>query len=202
MDPAPFRSIPVIEHDLLMVYDYREIEPAAMIRLTEQYDSLHLVAWSMGVWVAGKFFSDYKDRFTSSMAINGTLSPINDQFGIPVKAFDTMINDFSPTVLDAFYRDMFDQQDQAGQFFSTRPNRSPESILSELQTLRHLYTEQGPGDDIFDRKIVGSRDRIFPARSQQRCWGKENCERIQAAHFPFYDWSSWDLLTGKGLQGS
>ena len=202
MDPAPFRSIPAIDHDLLMVYDYREIEPASIIKLTEKYDSLHLVAWSMGVWIAGKFLSKYKDFFASSIAINGTLTPIDDQLGIPVKAFDTMINDFSPAVLDGFYRDMFDQQDQAQQFFSNRPNRSPESILSELQTLRHLYSEHGPGEDIFDRKIVGSRDKIFPARSQLRSWSKEKCERIQAAHFPFYDWSSWDLITGKEFQDS
>lgn len=200
MDAAPFRSIPAIDHDLLMVYDYRKIEPAAIIKHTGQYDTLHLVAWSMGVWIAGSFFSDYIDRFTSAMAINGTLNPIDDQYGIPVKAFHTMINDFSSPVLDAFYRDMFDRQDQTEQFFAGRPSRSPESVHNELQTLRHLYSEHGPGKDIFDRKLVGSRDRIFPARSQLRSWGKKNCERIQAAHFPFYNWSSWDLLTGKGLQ--
>ena len=200
MDSIPFRVIPVIDHDLLMVYDYRQTEPSSIIKLIEKYDSLYLVAWSMGVWIAGKFLSQYKDLFASSMAINGTLTPIDDQFGIPVKAFDTMINDFSPAVLDEFYRDMFNQQDQAQQFFCNRPDRSPESILNELQTLRHLYDEHGPGDDIFDRKLVGSRDRIFPARSQMRCWGKENCELIQAAHFPFYDWSSWDL--GLGFQNS
>lgn len=202
MDSIPFQVIPVISHDLLMVYDYRQIEPAPIIKLIEKYDSLYLVAWSMGVWIAGKFLSEYKDLFTSSIAINGTLTPIDDQFGIPVKAFDTMINDFSPAVLDEFYQDMFNQQDQVQQFFNNRPDRSPESILSELQTLRHLYSEHGPGEDIFDRKIVGSRDKIFPARSQLRCWGKENCERIQAAHFPFYDWSSWDLITGTGFQDS
>ena len=202
MDSIPFRSIPAIDHDLLMVYDYRQIDPTAIIKLTGQYDSLHLVAWSMGVWIAGSFFSDYKDRFTSSMAINGTLNPIDDQYGIPVKAFDTMISDFSSPVLDEFYRDMFDQQDQTEQFFYNRPHRSTESILTELQTLRRLYTEHGPGHDIFDRKIVGNRDRIFPARSQLRSWGKENCKRIQAAHFPFYNWSSWDLITSQGLQGS
>jgi biotin synthesis protein BioG len=202
MDPAPFRSIPAGDHDLLMVYDYRQVEPAAIMELTGKYDVLHLVAWSMGVWIAGKFFSAYKDRFASATAVNGTLMPIDDQCGIPPKAFNGMINEFSTTVLEGFYRDMFDQQDQVERFLNSRPDRSAGSVLDELQTLQQMYSELGPGDDIFDRKIVGSRDRIFPARSQLRCWGGGNCERIKAAHFPFYDWSSWDLITGGGSQAS
>ena len=202
MDPGPFRSITAIDHDLLMVYDYRLVDPSTIIKLTENYDSLHLVAWSMGVWIAGRFFTAYRDQFTSTTAVNGTLAPIDDQCGIPPKAFYAMINDFSSTVLDKFYRDMFNQQEQAERFLNNKPDRSPESILAELQTLQSMYHELGPGDDIFDYKLVGSRDRIFPARSQLQSWGKENCKRIKTAHFPFYDWPSWDLIIDGGYRAS
>ncbi len=201
MDPAPFRSVPSVDHDLLMVYDYRQVEPEAIMERIVKYDFLHLVAWSMGVWIAGKFFCSYKDRFSSTTAVNGTLTPIDDQRGIPPKAFNTMISGFSAAVLEGFYRDMFDQQDLAERFLHSKPKRTAGSILSELQTLKHMYDELGPGDDIFTRKLVGGRDRIFPARSQLLSWGKKNCERTKAAHFPFYDGSSLDLIIGRG-QGS
>ena len=201
MDTSPFRSIPAVDHDLLIVYDYRLINPSDIIKQVETYVSLHLVAWSMGVWIAGKFFIPFRDRFTSTTAINGTLNPIDDQFGIPPEPFDEMVRSFSPQVLEKFYRDMFDQPDNAERFLNTRPNRPLESIASELQTFRQNYNELGPGEDIFTSKIVGSRDRIFQARSQLRSWGKKNCTRIKAGHFPFYDWSSWDTIIDGGSQG-
>lgn len=199
MDPAPFRAIPATDHDLLMAYDYRQVEPSTLLTLTKQYDTLHLLAWSMGVWIAGKFFAGCRDRFASATAMNGTLTPVDDHCGIPPTAFAAMIRAFSPATLDGFYRDMFDREDQAARFLHNKPCRSPKSMLTELQTLRQLYETLGPGEDIFNRKLVGSRDRIFPARSQLHSWGKKNCERIKAAHFPFYDWSSWDRIIG-GIQ--
>lgn len=198
MDPSPFSLIPAVDYDLLMVYDYRQVDPSGILMLTEQYDCLHLVAWSMGVWIAGRFFSAWQDRFTSATAVNGTLTPIDDQGGIPPKAFAAMISGFSPAALEGFYRDMFDRPDQAARFLHYKPRRTPESVLAELQTLQQMYGELGAGDDIFGRKVVGSRDKIFPARSQLHSWGKANCERIKAAHFPFYDWSSWDRIIGGG----
>lgn len=200
MDPAPFQSIPVLDHDLLMAYDYREIEPEEVLRKTGEYESVHLIAWSMGVWVAGKYFAKHKNRFASAAAINGTLTPIDDQAGIPAEPFDAMINDFSRTVLDEFYRDMFDRDEELARFFRNRPRRPLNAVLEELQTLKRLYMEQGAGKDIFDRCLAGSRDRIFPARAQLRSWGKERCERIPAPHFPFYDWESWDLIVTEGLR--
>lgn len=194
MDPEPFRSIPVVNHDLLMVYDYRTVEPSAIIKKVEKYAYLDLVAWSMGVWIAGKYFTTYKDRFSSAIAINGTLEPIDNRCGIPVSAFKGMAEEFSPAILEQFYRDMFDQPEKAARFLNSRPERHLESIAAELHTLQQKYEEHGPGDDIFTRKIVGSRDKVFQARSQLRSWGKEHCVRIKASHFPFYDYSSWDGL--------
>ena len=198
MDAAPFESIPAVDHDLLMVYDYRQVAPETILTLTGKYDFLHLIAWSMGVWIAGKFFADSKERFTSATAVNGTLTPIDDQCGIPPELFDAMISGFSTSGLEEFYLNMFDRQETACRFLNSRPRRSLESVRQELKTLRRVYAELGPGNDIFDHKLVGSRDRIFSARAQQRSWGKDNCHRIKAAHFPFYDRPSWDLFIGGG----
>jgi len=179
-----------------MVYDYRQIDPSPVMEQLDEYDTLHLIAWSMGVWIAGTFFATYRNRFSSATAVNGTLQPIDEQCGLPPGAFAAMIDRFSSAELDRFYLDMFDQADQADRFLQSRPNRPGNSILEELRALRKIYLDRGPGTDLFTRRIVGTRDRIFTARAQLRSWGKERCERFKIPHFPFYDWSSLTPITG------
>jgi len=105
-----------------------------------------------------------------------------------------MIDTFSEATLEQFYSDMLSDRADAERFLSHRPRRRPENVLAELIRLRQAYRQHGPAKDIFSRKIVGSRDRIFPARNQIRSWGKKNCAVIKAPHFPFYGWQSWEHL--------
>lgn len=199
MDPVPFRSIPADGYDVFMAYDYREIAPVALMEETRSYPSLHLLAWSMGIWIAGKFLSGYRERFSSALAINGTLTPIDAEKGIASETYAAMIREFSSDRLEMFYRDMFDDDAGASRFLASRPDRSAASLREELRIMQEKYAKLGPGEDIFSRRLVGSRDRIFPARSQVRSWGRERCETIRVAHFPFYGWPSWDRLIEGGL---
>ena len=195
MDPAPFQHIPVLEHDLLVIYDYNQLQTIDPHDLTNgRYDSLHLVTWSMGVWVAAAMIPHGNDSFASSTAINGTLAPIDDHNGIGLKTYDTMIDNFSAATLEAFYLSMFSRKNEAELFINNQPKRSHDDILNELVSLKRLYSLQGPARDCYNRKIVGSRDRIFSARNQTRSWGKGNCTLLKVPHFPFYTWPSWDFI--------
>lgn len=200
MDPSPFRSIPVGAHDLCIVYDYRSCEPSSILTDIRPYSTVHLLAWSMGVWVAGRYFAQNKTMFSSATSINGTLHPIDDRFGIPSQPFAEMIENFSAPLLEKFYQDMFDEQNQAERFLRTRPKRSLASIRSELVALQQLYNADGPGENLFTSRIVGTRDRIFQARSQLRSWDDSPCDRIKTGHFPFYSWPSWDAIIA-GVHG-
>lgn len=195
MDPTPFQDIEILAHDLLMVYDYSRMEPWDFHGFPAgTYEHLHLVAWSMGVWAAAYTFAGRRQYFTSATAINGTLSPIDDTRGIERKAFARMISNFSAPVLHAFYESMFTDPAETKRFLCHRPKRTAEDILHELVRLRGYCGQRRPGFDIFGRKIVGSRDRIFPARNQLRSWGRDQVAVIKAPHFPFYGWSSWDRI--------
>ena len=197
MDPAPFRDMPAAGHDLLMLYDYRDLDLARIGEmLPEGYGHLYLVAWSMGVWVAGLLPGSCRNRFAAAIAVNGTTTPIDERRGIDPKAYDDMIGAFSARTLEGFYREMFDDRRQAARFFRNRPRRPAESILEELVTLRRAYLEHGPSADIFTRRIVGSRDRIFPARSQIRAWGRDRCTTLPLPHFPFYALTDWRVFPG------
>lgn len=194
MDPEPFRPIAPKGHDLLMFYDYRDlaIDPATL--LPQPYRRHILLAWSMGVWVAGRLLADNRDRLGAAVAVNGTLTPIDDRCGIAAQAYDGMLQTFSASALDDFYRSMFADQGAENKFLANRPRRPPAEIKAELAALREAYLLHGPAADIYTSVLAGSRDRVFVSRAQLRSWGRERCRLFAGPHFPFYamDWD--DLL--------
>lgn len=195
MDPAPFRPLAFKGHDLLLFYDYRaldRVDPAAL--LPPGYQRLILLSWSMGVWVAGHLLAGQRHRLSTAMAVNGTLTPIDDRTGIPVRAYTDMLTAFSPQILLDFYASMFIDRAGLKLFLANRPERAAGEIRSELADLRARYQVHGPAADIYSRHLVGSRDRIFPARAQVRSWGREQCRLLPCPHFPFYDLNWDDLL--------
>jgi biotin synthesis protein BioG len=194
MGPEPFRDMAAGPVDLLMTYDYRSLDDCDLSSLLQENNSrhIHLLAWSMGVWLTGSLPADIP--FSSATAIGGTCRPIDDRYGIPCRVFDDMIDDFSPAALTGFYSAMFDSSKQADRFLNHRPDRPLEELKEELIVLRAACRSKPEVPDVFGRRIATSRDRIFPARNQIRAWGRDNCEAISLAHFPFYQWSSWAEL--------
>ncbi len=193
MDPKPFSTIETGDYDVIMLYDYTSLEEISLTRLKKKYQKIHLIAWSMGVWVAAHVFAYKKSHFDSITAINGTLFPIDDLNGISRKDYNAVIDHFSTSSLEQFYKSMFTEQLQYKHFLKLKPERSQDSILQELVFLKHKYQEKGPAPDIYDTKIVGSRDKIFPARSQVRAWGRNHCQTINIPHFPFFQWQGFTL---------
>ncbi len=188
MDPAPFADISLPGHDLLLIYDYSQLERTVPSEMAgNRYDQLHLVAWSMGVWAAATVLDRGAAGFASTLAVNGTLTPIDDTRGLGTAVYDTMIHNLTPDTLHAFYDSMFAVSSEAARFRACRPHRCREDLRRELISLRDAYREFGPAPDIFTRKLVSSRDRVFPARNQLRAWGRENCILVKTGHFPFYD---------------
>ena len=87
------------------------------------YEQLHLIGWSMGVWVAAHLLADQAAAFASATALGGTLTPVDKQRGIPPESYADMLDHFSQEVLDTFYRNMFDDEDQLARFLANRPQR-------------------------------------------------------------------------------
>lgn len=192
MGPKPFQQLTAGSVDVIMAYDYRSLDDTALQSQLPENSRLHLLAWSMGVWAAGKLLQN--NGFSSATAIGGTCQPLDDKYGIPERIFDTTIDDFSSVVLMDFYRAMFENPQQSQCFLENSPERSSAGLKEELIALRAACRTTPATKDIFDRRIVTGRDRIFPARNQIRAWGRDNCASIALPHFPFYQWSSWAEL--------
>jgi biotin synthesis protein BioG len=201
MGPEPFQQMAAGPVDVFMAYDYRSLDPADLLSQLSGYDHIHLLAWSMGVWAAGRLFQ--QNQFRSTIAIGGTCRPIDDRYGLQEQVFDATIKNFSPAVLADFYRAMFETPEHAQRFLDTSPNRLPAELQEELIALRAACRTTPKAGDIFDKKIVTGRDRIFPARNQIRAWGRQNCETMAQPHFPFYQWASWaELLEDFSRRGA
>ncbi|MGE4559396.1 MAG: DUF452 family protein [Desulfobulbus sp.] len=194
MDSTPFGAVPAGAHDLCMVYDYRQLAPVDLTPFAA-YEQLHLIAWSMGVWVAARLLAGERARFASLTAIGGTLHPIDQKKGIPPENYQGMLARFSPEILEGFYCNMFDDKEQLARFLAYRPRRDIGDLHLEMEAFQEAFAHFGPGTDIYTRKIITSRDRIFSGRNQMRAWGKGNGTVCNWPHFPFFLIEDWrDLL--------
>lgn len=199
MDSRPFRPLPAAGHDLCLVHDYRQLHPVNLEPFSG-YERLHLLAWSMGVWVAAHLLPDQGDVFASRTALGGTLTPIDQQRGIPPEGYAAMIERFGPAVLDTFYRNMFDDDEQLTRFLANPPQQSLQELRDELVAFRAAYLHAGPGRDIYTAKRITSRDRIFSGRNQLRAWGKGGGTVHNWPHFPFFLLDDWrDLLPSSNV---
>lgn len=193
MDSAPFRFLPAAHHDLCLFSDYRQLQPVSLEPFAG-YEQLHLIGWSMGVWVAAHLLADQAAAFTSATAIGGTLTPVDKQRGIPSDSYADMLDHFSQEVLDTFYRNMFDDEDQLARFLANPPQRDLPGLRDEMAAFRDAFLGSGPGRDLYTHKIVTSRDRIFSGRNQMRAWGK-GCGVVHNwPHFPYFLIGDWREL--------
>jgi len=193
MDSTPFQSLPSGDCDLYMVYDYRQLRPISLDCFAG-YERLHLIAWSMGVWVAAHLLADQAASFASCTAIGGTLTPVDKQRGIPPEIYADMADNFNQETLESFYRNMFDTEEPLARFLANRPQRNLHELQDEMVAFNNFFVQYGPGKDLFTQKIITSRDRIFSGRNQMRAWGKGSGTTLNWPHFPFYLLSSWQEL--------
>lgn len=194
MDAEPFRFLSADGCDVCLVHDYRRLQPLDLHAFAG-YQQLHLVAWSMGVWVAAHLLADQAEAFVSRTALAGTLTPINAGRGLPPDSYAAMVNDFNQEVMDTFYKNMFNDTSHLARFLANRPRRSLAALRDEMAAFRDAVLAAAPVRDIYTRKIVTSRDRIFTGRNQLRAWGRDGAVVHVWPHFPFFLFADWqDLL--------
>lgn len=174
MDENVVKHLEPGDYDVIMFYDYNSL--GCDISL-DNYSEKFLVAWSMGVMVATLFDIEYKTK----TAINGTLKPIDDNFGIPVRVYDLTLNHLNPV---KFMKNMYDNVDDIPTI-----SRDFENQKSELAVLKTYKADESFK---YDRVIISDSDKIIPTKNQVKFWKKE--PNIQGAHCIFPYFSNWGEL--------
>ncbi len=207
MDGTPFQPLGAEKVDVLMFSDYVDLLPDREIApLFQHYRAVSLVSWSMGVWAGQQLFTPWSNRLRRALAINGTLCPVHDQFGIPLSVFNATREQFSAAARLKFYRRMCrNGRDRRGgnvleTFIANQPQRSLENQARELGALSNTAGYLPTSNSIYSDIVIGDQDLIMPTVNQEAFWcghgygPGRNVRLVEGTHFLFYEWKSWDAL--------
>ena len=195
MDERPLAHLAGGDADFLLCYDYTtppdwaDADWAEFEKTLASYERVSLAAFSLGVWAAAETFGPLRISFEEAVAINGTLRPIDPDYGIPPERFARTAEKWSEKTRMRFYRRMCGDAKTLEFFLARAPARSVDSQREELLAVGRRIADGVAETTIFHRAFVGSRDRIFPPEAQRRFWETEDVEVIESptAHYPFAD---------------
>ncbi len=119
-----------------------------------------LIAWSFGVWSAARL----SVAWDAAVAVNGTLTPVDDWCGIPEAVFAATLDGWRDGVTEKkFWRRM-------GARPGDLPLRSPAALRSELEYFQTQFAACPVPANCYQLAVIGKQDRIFPPESQRNAW--------------------------------
>ena len=182
MDEKIISHLECEDYDVVVLYEYNDLELDIQSLNLSQYTEKHIIAWSMGVMVATLFnFGEIK----TATAICGTPFAINNEYGIPERIYNLTIKGFSETSSKKFMGRMFIEKPNIDTF----SDRTFDSKLSELKKM----LEYKPNTEFnFTKAIVGTDDKIIPTKNQLNYW--DNPITINSGHCPFMLYKKWTEL--------
>lgn len=197
-DYRPLTDIPHGGTDVLCLYAYHTGCAPDWDALLAPYSERHIIAWSMGVLQAELALAQRAAEFGSALAVNGSLRPVDDRFGIPCRAYQLTIDSFSDSALRKFIQRMCKDRQSISRYNERLPQRELAEQKSEL-IFHQQQTEQLGADTsvLFTKALVGKADLIFPPDNLRSFWhGKVPITESDMPHFVFYHFPTWaDMLT-------
>lgn len=184
MDQHPFRGLRRPGYDIAVVWDYRTFDFPTHI--TDGYDEVCVVAWSMGVIAASACAPHLRRRLTLSVAVNGTTRPVDDLYGIPEAIFNGTLENLSERSLEKFRMRMCGGARAYAAFMDTAPERPLDELKDELRALGQLAKSGIPPEGIWDHAVISDGDAIFPPSNQKAAWeGRtRSVSLVRGCHLP------------------
>lgn len=191
MDENAIKHLNAENYDVVMFYDYNNLETNFDFSVLNNYAEKNLVAWSMGVMVATNFFPTPHSypllqgarELSGATAINGTLKPIDTKFGINPKIYDLTIRGFNS---EKFVLNMLDKIELVNNINS---NREFENQKKELIAIKNYSAKEGFK---YDKVLISDNDKIIPTKSQCAYWNAE--ANLKSGHYPFHLFKKWSEI--------
>lgn len=190
LDEKPLNVLESKDFDVLFVYDYSSLDFEFDF---SKYKKKVLVAFSYGVFMAS-VVKDKLPEFDCRIAINGTLKPIDKEFGIQPKIFDLTLASVSDEAMKKFYSKMFDNNLDDEYFSENLPNRDSDSCKIELSQIKRYFEKSFDNYYDFDKVIVSTGDKIIPTKSQFNFWKNIDIKEVDAGHFLFYKFQDFNEI--------
>lgn len=183
MDEHPFLDYRPEDSDLLLCYDYRS--PKFDFSLLKGYRRIRLIGWSMGVRAAPEALQQADLPIEESIAVNGTMTPVDNEKGIPEVIFQGTLEGLDERNLLKFRRRMCGGSEALKAFLEKAPQRGVEELREELCRIGERATALPPPAFRWEKAIVGKADLIFTPGCQQNAWrdtGTE-CVYLDMSHY-------------------
>ncbi len=195
MDSEPVKHLASNSYDVLMLYDYTSLESTIDVaEIIDTYKTTSLISWSMGVWAGQQIFNGMQQHLTNLIAINGTLCPIDDEYGIPEKTVRGTLKNLDEKQRLKFYYRMCRDRDLYKKFIKNQPKRTVADQKQELKSLLENANCKALETPVYKRAIVATDDYIIPTQNQLQFWTEKIVKRVDGSHFLFYAYTSWDEL--------
>lgn len=171
--------------DLMVASDYRDFSFDITDILT--YNNIYVFGWSFGVFAASKVMEEYANvlPICRKVAINGTMTPIDDHTGIPhAIAIGTCAN-LNERNLQKFNIRMCGGRTLAEQFTQKANQRDIDALREELQSVIDASSNYTSSIQ-WDKAIICANDYIFVPNNQLNAW-QDSCNHIVTlndAHLP------------------
>ncbi|MCD6527672.1 MAG: alpha/beta fold hydrolase [Desulfuromonas sp.] len=180
-------------HDVLLCYDYRDLAIAqSVLDELADYEQRLVIAWSLGVWAAAH--AGLED-VVQAIAVNGTLEPISDQHGIPIRIFQSTLDTYNEPNRKRFMRRICGGAAALNRFEVMASQRSVADQQQELAAIQGHVLSSPPVEAAswrYSHAIIGGKDMIFPCAAQQLAWqGVAQTVLPTMAHMPFFDFETW-----------
>lgn len=193
-DPSTVAHIPSFPgFDTLILYDYRGVEPLGNGFLAG-YEKIILFAWSFGVWASEQILKEA--ALTKAVALNGTPLPVDDRYGIPLRAFRATLRGIASAGPETFNRRAYGEcYDKMAASLDGRPWNER---LEELEKLYGISSVAYEPAIKWSDALIGSRDGIFPPDNMLAYWQpRMEPGRLTVADLPHYPFGCG---SGSGLE--
>lgn len=179
MDEGVVKHLNPEDYDVVMFYDYNDLETD--FNLNKTYQETNVIAWSMGVMIAGVKKFSFNGQF---VVINGTFLPIDEKYGINSRIYDLTIKSFDEKGREKFINNMFNGK--VPEFVCSRALVSQRSELIALKNYR-------ANPNFKPSKIyISDNDKIIPTKNQTAFWNME--PNLNGGHCPFFNYKKWSEL--------
>lgn len=197
-EPEFFSFLDAENENLMMIYDYSNFDlPPELQEILQQQTPVQAVGWSMGV----RILSDLSPRFapkSTFAALNGTLFPIHEEYGIHPEIYEATAQGFHESGQEKFFKRMFARPEEAKRFFLSGFKRTAQQRQQELFSLKEQILNAATPSLRFHTALISEKDKIIYAKNQRAFWQTRNETRIlelpSEGHFCFYGFKSWNEL--------
>ena len=206
--PEAFAGLHKDGFDLLILSGYttmageeldREIKDWVYGPGEDCYNEIIVIGWSFGVRAATEFLAETNLPVTLRLAINGTISHIDDHNGIPESIFRGTLSRLDGSTLAKFRLRCVSDRDRLTRLMNNVTlSDDIDRVKEELALFGRTPSASSDRKNVWDKIIIGEKDRIFPPDNQRKSWnGNDVFIFDDMAHTPDFQWILDNFIVDK-----